>query len=667
MTLPAAAMLALLVASQSEAATQPLLTPWHIPTTVPIKPGAFTMGVGATPLPPSVTFGGEHNTSCTPPLACGRTLGDFDERPNHAVHITKPFAMGAFEVTNEQYEQYDPAHRLLRGSHGMGLMDFEAVTMVSWPNASGYAAWLSARDPQHDWRLPTEAEWEYACRAGTTTHYNTGDTLPRSYWKNQEKNGWWASAYSAAPNSDIPMGLEPPLYTLAGIDGYLRGGYNCRSAGTANGGNMEGGCTQTPPNAWGVSDCHGNVEEWVSDWYDGGYYNTSPAADPAGPASGVFKVSRGGSYSAEVYYLRSANRLGNLPDEATWLVGFRVVAVPKGTVSPVPDGPTPLKTLAFTTPRLPPETSATAGAAAAPGIFFGPKPYVKITGKLGAEKAFGPLWSHHNHDPALSTTPSGDLIAIWFTTWEECGREAAIAISRLDKADPNGEWADAESLYDPPDRCMCCPALYHDNSTGEVLAFFSASAQASYGAGNVLLQRSTDSGVSWSETERAMPTYSGRHMCVETVIKLQSGLLALPADTAGAGTSLHLSEDNGKSWHDSGGSVSGIHGAVVELKNATLLGFGRGADRPCAIDPSLFCQAQSVSSTAGRTWTVTASQFPAVHGGQRHVVLRLSEGGILFIGFANGNEPGTNGQAGALVILCCHRLSSTVMIVLYEK
>ena len=106
----------------------------------------------------------------------------------------------------------------------------------------------------------------------------------------------------------------------------------------------------------------------------------------------------------------------------------------------------------------------------------------------------------------------------------------------------------------------------------------------------------------------------------------------------------------GRSWHDSGGTIAGLHGAVVELKNKSLLAFGRGADQPCAVDASLRCQAQSVSGTVGENWVVSASPFPAVHGGQRHVVLRLSEGPILFLGFANGNEPCTKTVSDGCVV-----------------
>ena len=117
--------------------------------------------------------------------------------------------------------------------------------------------------------------------------------------------------------------------------------------------------------------------------------------------------------------------------------------MPKGTQPPAPD-PAPPESPA---PAPAAETEAApqqvGGAEAAP-LFAGPKPYVKIKGKQGDELSFGPLWSHHNHDPALSGTPSGDLIAIWFTTWEECGREAALAIARLPGGRADAEWTEAE-------------------------------------------------------------------------------------------------------------------------------------------------------------------------------------------------------------------------------
>ena len=123
----------------------------------------------------------------------------------------------------------------------------------------------------------------------------------------------------------------------------------------------------------------------------------------------------------------AARASGNLPDEMTWLTGFRVVAVPKGTPSPTPDraakrslpsAPTTPPNHRTTSTEPPPPNAPVARPIAGPGLFFGPKLYVKIAGSPGAERSFGPLWSHHNHDPALSTTPAGDMIAIWFTTWE---------------------------------------------------------------------------------------------------------------------------------------------------------------------------------------------------------------------------------------------------------
>ncbi|MCX6619609.1 MAG: SUMF1/EgtB/PvdO family nonheme iron enzyme, partial [Acidobacteria bacterium] len=192
-------------------------------------------------------------------LWTGHTLfGDFDERPAHRVRITKPFQVSAFEVTNAQYEQFDPAHRALRGKYGFSKGEDEAVVFVTWNQAKAFTEWLSKKEGK-PYRLPTEAEWEYAARAGTSTLYSTGDSLPAEFRKNVRH-----SAY------DEPADL---VATTVG---------------------------KTPANPWGLYDMHGNVEEWCLDWY--GAYDAGAAVDPVGRASGDFKVTRGGSHGTPLYY-----------------------------------------------------------------------------------------------------------------------------------------------------------------------------------------------------------------------------------------------------------------------------------------------------------------------------------------------------------------------------
>ena len=127
-------------------------------TMVRIEPGSFLMGTGEG--------------------------GDFDERPVRKVTIARPFYMAATEVTNAQFERFDPGHKKLRGMRGLSIEDDEAVVFVSWLDAEQFCRWLSEKEGK-PYRLPTEAEWEYACRAGTTGAYHAGDELPEAYQKNQ--------------------------------------------------------------------------------------------------------------------------------------------------------------------------------------------------------------------------------------------------------------------------------------------------------------------------------------------------------------------------------------------------------------------------------------------------------------------------------------------------
>ena len=199
--------------------------------------------------------------------------------------------MGAFEVTNAQYERFDPGHRKFRGELGFSSGDDEAVVFGSWLDATRFCQWLSKKEGL-PYRLPTEAEWEYAARAGTTAHYSTGETLPEAYLKN-------------ATQSRYPP--EKPVSMVVG---------------------------KTPPNPWGLYDMHGNAEEWVYDWY--GPYQEGGQVDPVGRVDGDFRVTRGGSHSTEAYYLRSENRMGTLPEDKHGLIGLRVALGPMPKTKPLP-------------------------------------------------------------------------------------------------------------------------------------------------------------------------------------------------------------------------------------------------------------------------------------------------------------------------------------------
>jgi formylglycine-generating enzyme required for sulfatase activity len=241
--------------------------PPAFPRTVPVRAGSFEMGVGRTPLPLAITFSSDHHcTNMTvDPTGCGKLYGDYDERVNHKVTISEPFEVGALEVTNAEYEAFDPAHRAQRGRFGFSVQDYEAAVFISWENATNYARWLTERDPAREWRLPTEAEWEYACRAGTASYYSTGDRFPGAQQRFQGLTDF--------PRCKVgPPGSPCDMAAKSNLDGFLRVG-------------------AFPPNAWGLHDCHGNVEEWASDWYGADYYASSPAADPTGPTEGTFKVS----------------------------------------------------------------------------------------------------------------------------------------------------------------------------------------------------------------------------------------------------------------------------------------------------------------------------------------------------------------------------------------
>ncbi len=192
----------------------------------------------------------------------------------HEVTITNPFYMAKCETTQEQYEA------IIGGNPSSFKSPKNPVEQVSWDTAQTFCLKLSAKYGKAV-RLPTEAEWEYACRAGTRTAYHTGDSV-----EDLARAGWYLNLNGAVSRSTHPVG-------------------------------------QKAVNAWGLYDMHGNVWEWCQDWY--GEYPAGSATDPQGAAQGALRVVRGGSRICVPPGCRSAYRNRSGPGSRNVDLGFRVV------------------------------------------------------------------------------------------------------------------------------------------------------------------------------------------------------------------------------------------------------------------------------------------------------------------------------------------------------
>jgi sulfatase modifying factor 1 len=532
----------------------------------------------------------------------GSRHGDRDEEPLHRVTLTRGFHLGATEVTNAQYELFDPAHRQLRGKLGLSNADDEAVIFVNWHDAAAFCTWLAKKEGR-PYRLPTEAEWEYACRAGTTTEFHTGDTLP-AVWHNNQKKSWFPDP----ERKDRAVDIGPLLVG------------------------------RTPPNAWGLHDLHGNVEEWCHDWY--GPYDAGAYTDPVGRAAGIFRVSRGGSHSTELRFLRSANRLGGVPEDRSWLIGFRV-ALGELPVSP----PRPAivgAQLHEQAVRQDVPAGVTRGPDPAKAFFRGPRRFVRAT----PTSERGPYFEHH-HVPALTELPNGDLFAIWYTGKGEQGRELHFIASRLRHG--AAEWDPAsESFFSPPDRNPHTAALWWDGDR-TVFHFQGISAAATWGSLALLVRTSTDNAVTWSAPRFLNPEHGLRNMPIASVVRLGSGAIVFSADavTGGqGGSAVWVSEDGGSTFRDpgagrlppefreggSGAWIAGIHAPIAPLSDGVgLIGFGRGNNIAGRMPVS-------VSRDLGATWTYRASPFDPLGSGQRATALRLREGPLFLASFTKNMQ-----------------------------
>lgn len=291
---------------------------------VRLPAGEFLMGSDESPDALALAY---------PQLPAARFAQLADEGPVHRVRITRAFWMGQHEVTVGQFRRfveasghvpeseadgtggygwradYDPAttprgdafegrdRRYSWRNPGFVQDEDHPVVNVTWHDAQALAAWLSRTEGRR-YRLPTEAEWEYACRAGTRSRYHAGDD-PRSLLGT-------ANVFDARSARHWP---QWQAMALQGDDGH---------AFTAPVGSYA-------PNPWGLHDMHGNAWEWVADWHGDDYYAKSPIDDPQGPAEGTVRVRRGGSWHTWPFYARASYRNWNAPSTRYTLVGIRLV------------------------------------------------------------------------------------------------------------------------------------------------------------------------------------------------------------------------------------------------------------------------------------------------------------------------------------------------------
>lgn len=199
--------------------------------------------------------------------------GRFPDEACYHVKITNPFYLGKFQVTQSQWEA-------VMGENPSSFKGADLpVESVSWGDCQEFIRKLNRMEETKKYRLPTEAEWEYAARAGSTMAYSFGDdpkTLGDYAWFEGNSKG-----------STHPVGGKRP-------------------------------------NAWGLYDMHGNVWEWMQDWYTDDFEGISYVEDPKGPLTGVYRVLRGGAWTRYARHCRSANRNGGIPEFRYESYGLRL-------------------------------------------------------------------------------------------------------------------------------------------------------------------------------------------------------------------------------------------------------------------------------------------------------------------------------------------------------
>jgi len=612
-----------------------------------------------------------------------------DEFPSRQVSISKGFAISKTEITNVQYEAFDPGHRSWRGNFaGLSTEDHEAVVYVSWEDAMAFTRWLSDNDDQFDYRLPTEAEWEYAARAGTRTPFSNGlsgdiySLNPMDENQMQDKNYQWPYPFTWSNGCRSWVKWLPE--NCIGVEDVYPNKHDIQDADLTVG--------QTAPNAFGIYDMMGNVEEWVLDWY--GLYDPADTVDPAGPAKGDFKVARGGSHNNHIQHMRSANRMSSAINDKHYMLGFRVVRVPKGEQLPSPSREQPLRPWAeqilqepydWEAPKVDPVFSVYSlyelVSQNEDGSHYGTDEQMKQFGfdpGSGVPILTGPLYTH-NHSPTITWCENGDMLVSWFSGESEIGPELTLLACRgVRQTDGSLKWTPPSEILKAADRNMHSSNLLNNglsikNGSREEFVIHQMASIGVAGRWDKLAlgyRRSADNGASWTPVRMVLELdhalNDGASMQGNMFQHSDGSLIFVTDDESDSlfnTGSLVVSEDGGESWTRRGHSsntpgeqrIAGLHAAVIEIEDRN--GDGETELLAIARDKGIYFGGrapQSISYDGGNTWERSPTIFPSISSGKRFSMIRLRNSAgvegyqgtvpILFVGFASNGFKARSGE-----------------------
>ncbi len=548
--------------------------------------------------------------------------GNWDEQPAHKVIISKPFYISETEVTNEQFQKFRPQYK--------GIEKFYPyASAVSWNDAVAFCEWLSEIEGKN-YRLPTEAEWEYVCRAGTQTLFSSGDTLPIA----ETANAWgiknmhtgvaewcydWHGIYSDEDRSD-PVGPEKGLAKIV-----RGGGLDRTQPFYARSANRAGISPNFPPMP--VEKMNELVQQSTNS-----LTRKSSKEEPNG-----YKVVHG-------YKNFTRTVLNNQGNHS---IGFRVVQAsfpdtkPEASCIPFVQrcikqnqevaqiGPDPEKShfrKRYLLPT-PPENSK------GDQLFIN-----RVTG-------FHPAILGHHHSPGLEVCANGDVLAVYYTSISETTPDVAQIALRLRFG--CDQWDMPELFLDFPDANDHAPMLWRENDT---LRYFWGNNKLDAGFPFNWIE-STDNGQTWSTVYFPIfETLVGGHSAqpITSAFRDKKGRLYVASDGVGPESVLWVSKNNRKTWNDSGGRSGGRHTSFVLLKDRRILGMGGKSSDIHGYMP------KSISNDGGKTWKISKTPFCALGSNQRPTIIRLQSGRLFFAGdfqHRSGKQPAGIKQHGAYVAL----------------